>query len=113
MTNTNQRNPRYGLGNEAKVARSLRGSGARVEQSAGSRGPADLTAKFGTGATWDVQVKSTRQGTAADLSATDRRRLLRRAERDNATPVVAKVEGGKIHYESARNGQSLKPPKRK
>lgn len=104
---------KYGRGKEAKVARSLRAKGAKVEVSKGSKGSADLIAKFPTGTTWKVQVKSTRSGTAASPSAKDSGRLKQSATKSRATPVVAKVSPKGIEYKSARSGHKLNPPKSK
>lgn len=103
---------KYGIKKEQKVAQSLRSRGAKVTRSPGSKGAADLKAKFPSGTKWNVQVKSTRSGTPASPSSKDLGRLKQSAARDNATPVVAKVFPKKIEYESTR-GRKLTPPKRK
>ena len=104
---------KYGREKEQKVARSLRGRGAKVDVSKGSKGAADLVAKFSTGTTWTVQVKATRAGTAASPSAKDSGRLKQSASKSRATAVVAKVSPKGIEYKSARSGRTLTPPKSK
>ena len=59
---------KYGRDKEIKVARSLRSRGAGVKLSKGSKGAADLRVEFSTGTKWDIQVKSSRRGTAASPS---------------------------------------------
>lgn len=103
---------KYGIGKEQKVAQSLRSRGASVTRSPGSRGAADLKAKFPSGTKWNIQVKSTRTGTPASPSAKDLGRLKQSASRTRTTPVVAKVSPKGVKYESARTGKVLKPPKR-
>ena len=106
---------RYAQGRKAetKVARSLRGRGARVQLSPGSRGPADLKAQFPTGTKWNVQVKSTNKENPPSVSPPARKKLIRTAGNERATPVIAKVVKGVASYKSARSGRRLSPPKRK
>ena len=99
----------YGRKKEQKVAQSLRGKGASVEVSKGSKGAADIVATFPSGSKWYVQVKSTRSGEAASPSKADTGRLKRTATKGGATPVIAKVSPKGIEYESARSGRTLKP----
>lgn len=103
---------KFGTKKEQKVARALRSRGARVVRSAGSRGAADLKAKFSSGTKWNIQVKGTRGRTAASPSPKDLGRLKQGAKRSNATAVVAKVSSKGIEYESAR-GRKLAPPKKR
>ena len=103
------KNSRYGSRQEHKVARQLRGHGAKVSMSPGSRGAADLKAKFPSGRSWNVQVKSSRSGTAASPSAKELGRLKISASRSNATPVVAKVTPKGTSYKSARSGRKVSP----
>lgn len=103
----------YGREKEEKVAKSLRGKGAKVELSEGSKGAADLVAKFPTGTTWNVQVKSTRAGAPSNPTPKDEGRLKQGATKSSATPVIAKVSPKGIEYESARSGRKLNPPKSK
>lgn len=100
---------KYGREKEEKVARSLRGGGATVEISPGSRGAADLVATFPSGKKWYIQVKATRSGEAASPSKRDMGRLKQSATKGKATPVVAKVSPKGIRYESARSGRKLSP----
>lgn len=100
----------YGREKEKKVARSLRRKGAKVDLSKGSKGSSDLVAKFPTGTTWNIQVKSTRSGTAADPTPKEQGRLKQSATKSRATPVVAKVSPEGIEYESVRSGRKLTPP---
>jgi hypothetical protein len=103
------KNSRYGSGQELKVARQLRGHGAKVSISPGSRGAADLKARFPSGRSWNVQVKSSRSGAPASPSARDLGRLKISANRSAATPVVAKVTPKGISYTSARSGRKVSP----
>ncbi len=103
---TNQYN--YGRKKEHLVANRLRNKGASVKLSPGSRGAADLVARFDT-KTWLVQVKSTRSGTPASPTAANLGNLKRSATNSSATPVVAEVSGKKVKYFSARDGRELKP----
>ena len=100
----------YGRAKAHKVARSLRRKGARVEISEGSKGAADLIAKFSTGTKWAVQVKSTRSGIAHDPIPRDIGRLKRSATISGSTAVVAKVGPEGVEYSSARTGRKLSPP---
>ena len=104
---------KYGRSKELKVARALRNKGASVKVSKGSKGAADLVAKFPSGTKWNVQVKATRSGTAASPSARDSGRLKQSSAKGRATPVVAKVSPKGIEYRSARSGRTLAPPKSK
>lgn len=106
---------RYGKGidKEIKVAQSLRGKGASVKVSKGSKGAADLRVKFSTGTKWNIQVKSSRKGAPASPSAKDLGRLKQGAAKSGATPVVTKVTPEGIQYISARSGRKLTPPPRK
>ena len=103
---------KYGIEKEKKVARSLRGKGAKVSISKGSKGAADLKVKFSTGTKWHVQVKSTRIGKAASPSAKTIGRLKQSSSRVKATPVIAKVSPKGIEFTSARSGRKLTPPKK-
>ena len=103
------KNSRYGHRQEQKVTRQLRGHGAKVKMSPGSRGAADLKARFPSGKSWNVQVKSSRSGTPASPSAKDLGRLKISASRSRATPVVTKVTPKVISYKSARSGKKLNP----
>lgn len=94
---------------ENRVAISLKRSGANVKQSPGSRGSADVIANWPTGKEWMVQVKYSGKGKPADLSTREIKNLTSRAERNNATPVIAKVIPEKITYTSAKSGRELKP----
>jgi hypothetical protein len=100
---------RYGQRQEQKVARQLRGHGAKVQISPGSRGAADLKARFPSGKAWNVQVKSSRAGIPASPSPKGLGRLKISASRSSATPVVAKVTPKGISYKSARSGRKLNP----
>lgn len=102
----------YGRQQEERVARSLRGLGAKVTLSPGSKGAADITAEFPNGPTWKIQVKSSEGGNPNSPSAKDLGRLKQSATKSGATPVVAKVTPDKIRYESARDGRKMTPKKR-
>jgi len=104
---------KYGREKEQKIAQSLRNRGASVHLSKGSKGAADLVAKFPSGTKWDVQVKSTRSGSAASPSKRDAGRLKQGASSKSSTPVIAKVSPKGIEYKSARSGRALTPPKSK
>ena len=98
-----------GIKAENRVVALLRRTGATVKKSPGSRTSADITTNWKSGKKWLIQVKYSGKGTPASLSSDERRALLARAKRNNATPVVAKVTPEKIKYESARDGRKLKP----
>jgi len=100
---------KFGRSKEHKVARSLRGKGATAKLSPGSRGAADVSAKFPSGKTWKIQVKATRGSYPASPTPRDLGRLKQSASRSGATPVVAKVTPKSISYKSARSGKKLKP----
>jgi hypothetical protein len=99
----------YGRRQENRVAQSLRSKGAKVTVSPGSRGAADLTARFSPSRTWKVQVKSSRGCSPASPCARDIGRLKISASRSNATPVISKVTPRGITFTSARNGRTLRP----
>lgn len=99
----------YGRKKEIKVAKSLRGRGASVKVSPGSRGAADLKVKFSPSRKWNVQVKSSRSSSPASPSSRDIGRLKISAARSGATPVVAKVTPRKTTFTSARTGRILRP----
>lgn len=103
----------YGREKELKIARSLRAKGASIKVSKGSKGAADLKVTFSTGTKWNIQVKSSRRGTPASLSAKDSDRLKQGATKAGATPVLAKVTPKGIKYISERSGKKLTPPPRK
>ena len=96
---------------ELRVASSLRRTGASVKLSPGSRGSADMVAKWSGGKQWLSQVKYSGSGKPAGLSSKEKRNLLARAKRNNATPVLAQVTPAKITYLSAKTGRKLKPRK--
>lgn len=98
---------KYGREKEIVVSKRLRGSGAKVKLSPGSRGAADLDVVFPT-KKWKVQVKSSRKGEPANHSRKDLGRLKSSATKTKATPVIAKVRRNKAEYISARNGRKLK-----
>ena len=110
------KNSRFGKKAEEKIARSLRGRGASVKHYEDSRGPGatDVEACWPkTGTCWFLQVKASRTTTEGDVawpSADEINKLCRRAKRNNATAVVAQVEGGNIEYRSAQSGRRLPPP---
>ena len=103
---------KYSREKEQKIARSLRSRGAKVNLSEGSKGAADLEAKFPSGTKWNVQVKSTRSGSPSQPNPKDLGRLKQSSTKSGATPVLANVSRGKIEYTSARSGRKLNPPKR-
>lgn len=102
-----------GRDKEIKLARSLRGKGASVKVSKGSKGAADLRVTFPTGTKWNIQVKSSRKGAPVSPSAKDLGRLKQGATKTGATPVVSKVTPKGVEYISARSGRKLTPPPRK
>lgn len=93
---------------EDRVANSLRRRGVNVEQSKGSRGSADGVATWDTGKKWHYQVRYSGRREPAGLSSQERRNLISRAERHDATPVLAQVTPSKIGYSSAKTGRKLK-----
>lgn len=98
-----------GLKAENRVVNSLRRAGAVVEQSAGSRGSADVIATWNNGRKWITQVKYSGSGKPAGLSSREQENLISRAKRNNATPVLAQVIPEKIEYFSAKTERKLKP----
>jgi len=100
---------KYGRKKEELVARKLRGKGAKVKLSPGSRGAADLIAEFHSGKKWLVQVKDTRKGRPASPSPKDTGRLKSSARKNRATPVIAKVSRNKVSYSSVCSKKRLKP----
>lgn len=98
-----------GLKAEDRVAASLRRTGARVEKSPGSKTSADLIGSWDSGKKWFTQVKYSGKGNPASPTPNERRALIRRAENNNGTPVIAKVTPEEIEYSSAKNGRELKP----
>jgi len=99
----------YGRRKENQVAKSLRGKGASVKVSPGSRGAADLRVSFSPTRKWNVQVKSSRGNSPASPSSREMGRLKIGASRSGATPVVAKVTPKGTNYTSARSGRKLRP----
>jgi len=102
-----------GRDKEIKVAQSLRGKGASVKVSKGSKGAADLRVTFPTGTKWNIQVKSSRKSTPSSPTVKDLGRLKQGATKSGATPVVAKVTPKSTKYTSARSGKTLNPPPRR
>lgn len=98
-----------GIKAEDKVVASLRRSGARVEQSPGSRGSADIVSVWGGGKKWFTQVKSSNVKEPAGLSSREKANLTKRADNNSGTPVLAQVFKGKISYFSVKSGKTLKP----
>lgn len=98
-----------GMKAEDRVASSLRRTGASIQQPPGSRGSADNIATWDDGKKWMTQVKYSGVGKPAGLSSKEERNLVSRAERRNATPVLAQVTPNKIEYTSAKTGRKLKP----
>jgi len=98
-----------GLKAEDRVAVSLRRAGASVEKSPGSKTSADLIGIWDSGKKWFTQVKYSGTRNPASPSSNERRALIRRAENNNGTPVIAKVTPEKIKYSSAKNGRKLTP----
>jgi len=94
---------------EDRVASSLRRTGANVQQSPGSRGSADNIATWNGGKKWMTQVKYSGVGKPAGLSSREERNLVSRAEKNNATPVLAQVTPDRIEYASTKTGRKLKP----
>lgn len=99
-----------GIENEKKVARKLKRMGATdVKISPGSRGAADITAKFSTGRKLVVQVKSTceENGKVKSLSKKEKDRLAKSAKENKATAVVAKVKNRKIDLTYLISGRDV------
>lgn len=94
---------------EKRVANSLRRTGANVKISPGSRGSADVIGNWENGKKWMSQVKYSGKGQPAGLTPQEQRNLISRAERNNATPVLARVTPNKIEYTSAKTDRKLKP----
>lgn len=103
-------NYKCGIGNEKKVARKLKRMGAiKIEISPGSRGAADITASFATGRKLAVQVKSScmPDGKAKKLTSSESKRLKEHSKKTNSTPVVAKVEKGRIKLSYLNTGRKV------
>lgn len=98
---------RSGRNAEQKVAAQLRRAGASVTTSPGSRGAADLIAKFPT-KTWAVQVKAGKNPPQT-LNGTPQQRLNQKGTKTNATPVLATVTKDGVQYKSTRCNRKLKP----
>ncbi len=98
-----------GMKAENRIAISLGKTGARVESSPGSRGSADVIARWPGGKEWMVQSKYSSVREPAGLSSRERANLMSRAERNNAVAVHAKVTPEKITYVSVKSGKTLKP----
>ena len=111
MSKVNQ--SKFGRNGEIKVTMSMRSRGASATMSPGSRGAADIIAKFPSGTTWAIQVKRTRSGTAATPSPKDIGRLKNSASHRGATAVIAKISPQGVEYTSARTGRKLTPPSQK
>ncbi len=99
---------------ENLVQRAYRAAGARVWQSPGSRGSADLIAELPDGRIEYVQVKTSAVGKAAWPSRRSNGALKSRATRTRggrATPVVAQVDlrTNTIERRSARTRRQLRP----
>lgn len=108
-----KRNTNYacGISAEKSVAQKVKRAGAKtVFLSPGSRGSSDVTASFSTGRKLHIQVKATCDinGKAKNLSAKEKKRLIKDAEAAKATPVIAKKQNGKILLEYARSGRKVK-----
>lgn len=101
----------YGKMKEEKVANILRSRGASVHRSPGSKGAADLKAKFPSGIKWNIQVKSSRAANPSAPTSKELGRLKQSATKDNATPVVANVTPKGISFRSVRSNRTLTPPK--
>jgi len=101
--------PKKGSKAEKKVASYLKRKGAKVEISPGSKGSADIIAKWSSGKRWLIQVKSSSRGKVKSLSSKERHNLLQRAKRNKAVAVKAEVVRGKINFKSIKSGRELKP----
>lgn len=98
-----------GIKAEGKVAASLRRAGGSVSRSPGSRGSADMVSTWDSGKKWFVQTKSSNTSKPAGLSSREKTNLVKRADNNNGTPVLAQVSKGEITYTSATSGRTLKP----
>ena len=98
---------------ENMVKRAYRAAGARVWQSPGSRGSADLIAVLPNGRIDYVQVKASATGKPAWPARREQAALKSRATRTRgrATAVVAQVDmrTKTILRRSARTGRELRP----
>lgn len=102
---------KFGRIKEEKVANILRNRGASVHKSPGSKGAADLKAKFLSGTKWSIQVKSSRTSSPPTPSSKELGRLKQGARRDNSTPVIANVTPNGVSFKSAKSNRKLTPPK--
>jgi Holliday junction resolvase len=97
----------YGHRKEREVAARLRTEGYSTRLSPGSRGPSDIVATKGR-KKWAIQVKASRASNPSTISSEGKRRLKIQAQKISATPVLARVNRGKVRYYSVRTGQRLK-----
>lgn len=95
-----------GIRAENKVASTYRASGWLVNQSAGSRGAADLKCTRGD-TTHYVQVKSSTSGSPY-ISNHEIGRLKSTATRNNATAVIAKVTSNTTSIQYAKTASVVK-----
>jgi Holliday junction resolvase len=96
-----------GVRAENNVAKTYRSNGWSVQQSAGSRGAADLKCTNGS-TTHYVQVKSSSTNASPYISSSELGRLKSTATRNNATSVVAKVHNGTQDINYAKTGSKVR-----
>lgn len=95
---------------EERVEASLKRAGANVKSPKVSRGSADKIAGWPSGKKWFVQVKySTKE--PRGLSQREKINLIKRADKNNGTPVLAQVTPKKIVFKSAKTQTKLQPKK--
>lgn len=100
---------RHGFAREKAIARYLTRRGAAVEVSPGSRGPADVTARWST-TTWKIQVKASRRGKAKPTRPNERERLQAAASGASQRAVLAYSNAGRTTYHCAVTGERIYPP---
>ncbi len=99
-----------GIKAEIRVANYLKRKGAKVVRSPGSRGSADLIAKWPSGREWLVQVKYSSKGKPSSLSKQEIINILKRVfQKKKRTAVKAEVTPDKIKFKSVKTDRELKP----
>lgn len=110
MAKKNNQNYACGVGEEQKLAANLKRKGMKdVVVSPGSKGPADIVMKRPSGRKAAIQVKSTCSidGKPKKPSKKDVERLIKFADNNNATAMIALVKGRKKDLYYAKTGRKV------
>jgi Holliday junction resolvase len=110
MVKKKNQNYACGVGEEQKLAASLKRKGMKdVVVSPGSRGAADITMKRPSGKKAAIQVKSTctADGKPKKPSEKEVDRLIKYADDNNATAMIALVKGRKKDLYYAKTGRKV------